>query len=175
MTTTARELIDQAAAEAAWAKRGRDIAARVTSTCWEIGDWILEAESKWGERYKEASEITGLAVGSLRQYAYVARRFDSSNRLDKLPWGHHLLVAAIPEEAAQQWLDLATQEQWTHRELQAALQTVRQLPPGDPEFVVAVFKITVPNEHEQRWRAAAEGRGLAVEEWLVAVANEASA
>lgn len=175
MSVTTRELVDRAAAEAAWSKRGRDIATKVNNACWEIGDWILEAEAKWGDRYREAAEITGLVEGTLRNYASVARRFDLSHRYDKLGFQHHALVAAIPEEAAQEWLELAESEQWSVRELQGQLRTVRQLPPGQPEVVVTVFKVTVPNEHEVRWRAAAEGRGLNVEDWLVAVADEAAA
>jgi hypothetical protein len=174
MSVTTRELVDQAAAEAAWSKRGREIAAKVNNACWEIGDWILEAEAKWGDRYRDAAEITGLAEATLRQYAYVAKRYELSMRIDKLSFQHHQMVAAIPEEAAQEWLELAESEQWSVRDLQAALKTVRQLPPGQPEVVVTVFKVTVPNEHEQRWRVAAETRGLGVEEWIVAVADEAA-
>jgi hypothetical protein len=168
-------MVDTASAQAAWTKRGRAIAAKVNDACWEIGDWVLEAEAKWGERYREAAEITGLAEKTLREYAYVARRFELSRRMDNLSFGHHQLVAAIPEEAAEEWLGLSDDEQWSVRELQAALRTVKQLPPGQPEVVVTVFKVTVPNEHERRWREAAKHRGLDVEEWIVVVADEAAA
>jgi hypothetical protein len=170
----ARELVDIAAEQAAWTTRGRAIAQKVNVACWEIGDWILEGEAKWGDHYTEAAEITGFTAGSLKQYAYVARRFDSSNRFYKLGFHHHALVAAIPKEAAEQWLELAEAEQWSVRDLQAALRTVQQLPPGKPEVVVTVFKVTVPNEHEQCWRVAAQRRGLEVEEWIVVVADEAA-
>lgn len=157
-----------------WLKRGRQIAKRIDGTCWDIGDWLNEGERKWGETYRWASEITGLAQGTLRNYAMVSGHFESSLRNDKLSFWHHALVASIPMEAAAEWLELAEQEQWSARELNAGLKEVAQLPPGKPEIVATVFKLMVPHEHESRWRQAAEQRGLEVEDWLIAVADEAA-
>jgi hypothetical protein len=158
-----------------WFERGKQISKRIDGTCWEIGDWLNEGERQWGETYRWASEITGLAQGTLRQYASVASRFEMSNRIDKLGFAHHLAVAAIPMEAAQEWLELAQQEQWSVRELAAGLREVQQLPPGQPEIVATVFKVTVPRDHEKRWQVAAAERGLAIEDWLIVVADEAAA
>jgi hypothetical protein len=135
---------------------------------------LNEGERRWGETYRWASEITGLAQGTLRQYAQVAGHFDLSERSHKLSFTHHILVAAIPKEAAAEWLELAEHEQWSARELNAGLREVAQLPPGKPEIVATVFKVTVPHEHEQRWRVAAQQRGLEVEDWLILVADEAA-
>jgi hypothetical protein len=157
-----------------WEAKGRLIAAQANQTMWDLGDWLNEAEEKWGEKYKRAAEITGLAVQTLKNAAYVAGRFESSRRRDELSVGHHQLVAAIPANSARMWLDLAVEHEWSVRELQAELRDVKQLPPGQPEVVVTIFKLTVPTEHEERWRAAAEHRGLDVEDWLVAVADEAA-
>lgn len=158
-----------------WLHRGREIAKRVSGWCWEIGDWLNEGERKYGETYRFAAEIFGLAQGTLRQYAYVARTFESSKRFDDLSFYHHMLVAAIPSEAAYEWLELAEAEGWSARELNAALKEVQQLPPGHPEIVATVFRLTVPTDHEKRWRSAAEDRGLSVEDWLIVVADEAAA
>jgi preprotein translocase subunit Sec63 len=158
-----------------WLQRGRQIAEHASSTCWQIGDWLNDGERKWGETYRWASEITGLSQGTLRNYAVVARAFELSRRNDNLSFTHHALVSAIPMEAAIEWLDLAQQEQWSARELNAALKEVQQLPPGRPEIVATIFKVTVPHDHEERWRVAATARGLEVEAWLVAVADEAAA
>lgn len=158
-----------------WLKRGRQIAKRIDGTCWDIGDWLNEGERQWGETYRWASEITGLAQSTLHAYASVARRFNSSIRQKDLSFGHHALVAAIPQEAASEWLELAEHEQWSVRELHLALREVQQLPPGEPEIVATVFKVTVPRDHEQRWQVAAAERGLDVEDWLIVVADEAAA
>lgn len=159
--------------EQEWEDQGFELANRVTSTCWDVGDWLNAGEAKWGERYKRAAEITGLAEQTLRNYASVARAFQLSRRKYKLSFGHYALVAAIPGEAVGVWLKIAEAEGFSVRDLQKALPAQR--PPGRPEVVVSVFKITVPTEHEDRWRQAAGKRGLEVEDWLVAVADEASA
>lgn len=159
--------------ETEWEEHGRSLVAAVSRTCWDIGDWLNYAETAWGERYRRASEITGLAEQTLRNYAMVARRFQMSRRRYKLSFQHYALVAAIPEEAADMWLQVAQAEGFSLHQFRKALP--QQLPPGKPEVVVTVFKVTVPHDHEARWKVAAEHRGLDVEDWLVAVADEAAA
>jgi ADP-ribose pyrophosphatase YjhB (NUDIX family) len=168
-TTTGAEAVAQ------WEQRGRQLTNQATSTVWAIGDWLNDGERIHGDTYRRASEITGHSVGTLRNYAQVASRFDLSQRYDTLGFGHHALVAAIPEEAARQWLELAADNDWSYRELQAALRTVSQLPPGEPNIAAVIFKITVPADHDQRWKAAAEARGLEVTDWIITVADEAAA
>lgn len=175
MTELAIPTLTTIDSEQKWEDYGHSFQARASSLVWDIADWLLVAERKWGERYKRAAEITGLTVATLHNYASVARRFDSSHRYENLSYHHHALVAAIPEEAATSWLDLAESEGWSVRDLDRALRSVRQLPPGEPDVVVTIFKITVPHDHEARWLHAANTRGLSVEDWLVAVADEAAA
>lgn len=155
-----------------WEAQGRQIVAKVSNAAWELGDWINSAKHTWGDYYKTASEITGLPVKTLQDYGYVANRFPE--RSGELTIGHYRLVAWIPPEAARQWLELAESEAWSVRELQSALRAVKQLPPGEPEIVATIFKLIVPHHHEARWKTAAEQRGLTIEDWLIAVADEAA-
>jgi hypothetical protein len=93
-------------------------------------------------------------------------------------WGsdaYHALVAAIPEEAAQQWLELAADNKWSRREFAAHLKAVQQLPPGEPPSIVAtVYRIQVPASEDESWQRAAQTRNMSVEQWVVTVANEAA-
>lgn len=156
-----------------WEDQGRQIVAKVSNAAWELGDWINSAKHTWGDYYKRAADITGIPIKTLQDYGYVAARFPE--RSGELTFQHHRLVAWIPQEAAHQWLELAATNAWSTRELQSALRSVKQLPPGQPEIVATIFKLIVPHNHEARWKTAAEQRGLTIEDWLIQVADEAAA
>jgi hypothetical protein len=172
MTTSVAQLETQVEIDI-WTLRGQEIVAAVSNSAWDLGDWINAGKHQWGDYYKLASEITGIPVKTLQDYGYVAKRFPA--RAGNLSWAHHRLVAWIPPEAAQQWLELAAAEHWSIRELQAALRSVKQLPPGRPEIVATIYKLVVPHDHEERWKAAAERHGLTIEDWLILIADEAAA
>lgn len=74
---------------------------------WLIGDWVLQAERKWGATYETVAEKTGYAYDTLKDYAYVARNVEMSVRTDQLSFGHHKLVAAMPVDEQRAWLDWA--------------------------------------------------------------------
>jgi hypothetical protein len=74
---------------------------------WWVGDWLQYGAARWGEKYSEAARITGYDVKTLRNIAYVAKRFDSSRRRDNLTWTHHAEVAALAPEQQDEWLDRA--------------------------------------------------------------------
>ena len=162
-----------------WLHRGRAIADRINGTCWEIGDWLNDGERRWGETYRWASEITGLTEATLHNYSAVARRFDFSLRNEKLSFGHHAVVVALPMGSAQKLLELAAQERWSIRELTAALKELPvpdeqpALKPAD-EPVVTVYRIKVAPKLEERWRMAADRLGMSVEDWLIQVADAAA-
>lgn len=77
---------------------------------WIIGDWLVYGDEKLGKTYKELAEITGYNEKTLRNLAYVARRVSMSLRKDTLSFGHHNLVASLPEPGQVQWLDYAVRE-----------------------------------------------------------------
>jgi hypothetical protein len=88
-----------------WVEVGRQFGAMGRVSNWWIGDWIEYGTTKWGEKYVEASRITGYDVKSLRNIAYVARQVDLSRRRDKLRWSHHSEVAGLEPEEQDRWLD----------------------------------------------------------------------
>lgn len=87
-----------------------------------IGDWIRFGEKKWGEKYKEAIEKTGLDYGTLRDYKWVAEKVDLSLRNDKLDYQHHKQIASLSPKEQEKWLNKAETENLTIRELRQAIR-----------------------------------------------------
>lgn len=78
-----------------WIRWGRRLGVMGRVSNWWIGDWLQYGAVRWGEKYTEAARITGYDVKTLRNIAYVAKRFDLSRRRDKLTWSHHAEVAVL--------------------------------------------------------------------------------
>jgi hypothetical protein len=92
---------------AGWLAAGISLSEFGRVNNWWVGDWVRYGNARWGEKYLEASRITGLDAKTLRNIAYVASRFDVSRRRDNLTWTHHAEVAALSAELQEEWLDRA--------------------------------------------------------------------
>jgi hypothetical protein len=106
----------------AWVRSGRRLGALGRVSNWLIGDWVREGVTRWGERYAEASKITGFDPHSLRNMAYVASRFDLSLRRDNLTWSHHALIAALARDEQIYWLDRASELRWSVSDLRTMMR-----------------------------------------------------
>src|SRR2546421_5685508 len=84
----------------AWELVGRRLMSFTDSVSWWIADWLVYGESQFKDRYEEAIRRTSLNYQTLRNYTWVARRFDLSRRRDNLSFRHHPQVAALdpPEQ-----------------------------------------------------------------------------
>ena len=91
-----------------WIAAGRRLGVIGRGSQWWIGDWLLFGTCEFGERYVEASRVTGYDPKSLRNMRYVASRFPASLRRDNLQWSHHALLAALEPAERASWLDRAT-------------------------------------------------------------------
>jgi hypothetical protein len=80
-----------------WLDAGTQLSALCISAAWCLGDWLVFGEQAYAGRYRQAIERTSLDYQTLRNYAWVAKRFSLSRRRDKLSFGHHSEVAALPE------------------------------------------------------------------------------
>jgi hypothetical protein len=98
---------------------------------WWVGDWLQYGAARWGEKYVEASRITGFDAKTLRNIAYVAARFDLSRRRDKLTWTHHAEVAALDVPDQDLWLDRALKERLSARDLRVALRSLHKSDAAD--------------------------------------------
>lgn len=118
----------------AWLGVGAQLAAVAGSSAWCLGDWLIYGQAAYGGRYRDAIERTGLDYQTLRNYAWVAGRFELSRRRDTLSFGHHAEVAALPGPEQDFWLRKAEEFRWStmrlRHEVRASLAERGQGPPG---------------------------------------------
>jgi hypothetical protein len=105
-----------------WIAAGRRLGAIGRGSQWWIGDWLLFGAAKFGERYVEASRVTGYDPKSLRNMRYVASRFPVSLRRDDLEWSHHALLAAFEPEKQKSWLERAAVDRLSVSDLRCELK-----------------------------------------------------
>lgn len=105
------------------------------SSFW-IGDLILFGEARYGERYAQAINVTGLREGTLANYASVARQVAPSRRREALSFAHHEAVAKLEPADQDAWLGRAEDEGWTRDDLREAIRSAGRLvaaPPAEPQ------------------------------------------
>ena len=103
---------------------------------WWIGDWLRYGNEAFGERYVRAARITGYGVQTLMNMVYVASRFESERRREKLSWSHHAEVAALEPADQVRWLKRAEAERFSVRCLREEMRQEHRMlaaqskPPG---------------------------------------------
>lgn len=110
-------LFSRAPSLSSWEDIGRYIISVVDSSTWWIADWLVYGEETFKDRYVEAIKKTGLNYQTLRNYAWVARRFGHSRRREKLSFGHHSEVASLDAPEQDYWLRKAEESSWSRNEL----------------------------------------------------------
>jgi hypothetical protein len=156
-----------------WLCAGRQITKISSASAWWLGDWLLYGERTYGKRYRTALELTSLDYKTLRNHAWVARRFEMSRRRDNLSFHHHAEVAALPEADQDLWLTRAETLRWSCRELRRQLAQRRRSERSDGGHHV-VLRIEIAQQREQRWRAAATNEQQDLTDWLASVADQAA-
>lgn len=107
-----------------WVSDGQRLGAIGRGVNWWLGDWLRFGNTKFGERYVRAARITGYDVQTLMNMVYVATRFESGRRHERLSWSHHAELAALDTEAQDEWLTRAEDERLSVRDLRAELRRV---------------------------------------------------
>jgi len=157
---------------AEWLRIGKQIALVRDSSSWWVGDWLVYGQEKFPDRYREAIQSTSLDYQTLRNYAWVARRFPPARRREKLSFQHHAMVASLGQAEQQLWLERASQLGWSVRQLRAQL---RSAPPGSQHGPAdAILNINVLDEKRQRWLAAAERQQQDLLDWAISVMDQAA-
>jgi hypothetical protein len=100
-----------------WELAGHQLVSFAESTAWWLADWLVYGENSFQERYREAVERTSLSYQTLRNYTWVARRFDLSRRRENLSFGHHAEVAALDPPEQDYWLRKAEELGWSRNRL----------------------------------------------------------
>ncbi len=161
-----------------WRRVGSHVLLATESLAWWAGDWLLFGQDSFGDRYQEAIVQTSLCYQTLRNYAWVAKKFPLSRRRDKLSLAHHCEVAALTEAEQDTWLARAERFGWSRNELRrrlraAARQAVRRTVPARPTLTRLV-KLEISIQQHDRWRAAATQLNRAVDDWIVETLDQAA-
>ncbi|MFG2004646.1 LmbU family transcriptional regulator [Spirillospora sp. NPDC048911] len=127
--------------ERSWEQIGSGLRELTNSSAWWLADWLIFGEAAYGlRRYREAIDRTGLDYQTLRNYAWVARRFEHHRRRDALSFAHHAEVTRLSPPEQDYWLRKAEQQKWSRNELRRAVRASlaeqsreASLPPGGDE------------------------------------------
>lgn len=186
-----------------WELIGDQIFSVAESSAWWIADWLAYGETIFQERYREAIRKSSLNYQTLRNYAWVARRFDLSRRRDNLSFGHHAEVAALDPPEQDFWLRKAEEYGWSRNQLRSQVRSsLRERMVGDssetggrdPDDAIAdrgnlrtqptrnvaasisadSLRLRVSTDQLARFRAAAVTHNLDLEEWAVKVLDAAA-
>ncbi|WP_269782960.1 LmbU family transcriptional regulator [Nocardia terpenica] len=161
-------------AYAQWERAGRKLAHISSSSTWCLGDWLVYGEKSYADRYRVAVEAVGLDYQTLRNYAWVCRRFVPERRRRELSFQHHAEVASLGDAEQDRWLDLATEHQWSRNKLRERVRGHRARPVtrgSDRELVPGV---RARAEQMQRWALAAARSEASLVEWASRTLDQAA-
>lgn len=151
-----------------WAQAGRQLSRIVDSSAWWLGDWLVFGKTNYSDCYQLAIHRAGLRYQTLRNYAWVARRFGVDRRRAKLTFQHHAEVASLPVDEQDRLLDQAEREMWTTKQLRNAMRQGRGEEKSELDVVVSVnSRIDVPRNRVTVWRKAADSMGLDFDHWVL--------
>lgn len=185
--------------EQSWERIGSNLRELVNSSAWWLADWLIYGEATYGwRRYKEAIERTGLDYQTLRNYAWVARRFEQQRRRDGLSFAHHAEVTRLSPPEQDYWLRKAEQQKWSRNELRRAVRAslavqsdADEATPGSGDEQREVPRIDTSAAAERRqqkvttltielsagqldyYSKAAAAHGLSVDKWVSQVLEAA--
>ena len=161
-----------------WRELGCQVILVANCSAWWLGDWLVYGEQAYGDRYKQAIADTSLSYQTLRNYAWVARRFPVSRRRDTVSFGHHVEVAALPDDEQDVWLARAERLNWSSAKLRRALQAAKlanlRTSGDEGTSQTRALKIEVPAERHERWQSAAAQKNRSMAEWIITTLDHAA-
>ncbi|GAA4551960.1 LmbU family transcriptional regulator [Amycolatopsis samaneae] len=157
-----------------WQQAGLKIARMADSSAWYMGDWLAYGEAQFENKYRRAAEAVGLNYQTLRNFAWVARRFPLSRRRDKLTFYHHMEVAKLSDVEQERWLDRAVRERWSVRRLRQCVKNASCLGTAAEDATPVMRKISADRTRVDRWRAAAEQVNNSLDDWILLTLDDAA-
>ncbi|MET9969252.1 LmbU family transcriptional regulator [Streptomyces sp. NPDC006356] len=157
-----------------WESAGGQLAGVVDSSSWWLGDWLVYGKDNYADRYQRGIRAAGLKYQTLRNYAWVSRRFSLDRRRAKLSFQHHAEVASLSVEEQEMWLDRAEQNGWTTKLLRNALRDANGEGPTAARLPDATRRLSLPDSRVQWWQKAAEQLGVDFEKWVLVTLDTAA-
>lgn len=132
-----------------WEAAGHEIARYQKGLMWLIGDWLNAGDREgYVERGKldQACERFGIEYQTAADAAWVATRFESSDRSELLTWTHHRVVANHPQ--AGELLEWAAEAGATVKQLRERVREIKAADaPPLPDGVYRVIYADPPWEY----------------------------
>jgi hypothetical protein len=182
-----------------WELAGQQILKFMDSSAWWVADWLAYGEASFSDRYREAIQRTSLNYQTLRNYAWIARRFELSRRRDTLSFAHHAEVAALEQPEQDYWLRKADEHHWSRNKLRAEVRnslrerrhapveaaSLPQGPAGDAAGQESDAVRAGPTADQRLWvrlnsdqlarfKKAALRQSLTLDEWVVKTLSSAA-
>jgi hypothetical protein len=180
---------------ARWEEAGQRLISFAESSAWWIADWLVYGENSFHDRYREAIQRTSLSYQTLRNYAWVARRFELERRRDVLSFGHHAEVAVLESAEQDYWLRRAVELGWSRNQLRnnvrsslrerqddvltaafgSSVGSVHSSPESGGDVVVEEEKLvlTLTADQVAQFAVVANAKALSVDEWAISVLETA--
>lgn len=156
-----------------WERAGYQLSGIVNSSLWCLGDWLVYGKKTYTDRYMRAVRAAGLQYQTLRNYAWVSRRFEWNRRRQQLTFQHHAEVASMPVEKQEMWLDEAERRTWTTKQLRSHIKDRREEERGR-EAASPIPRIEVVRSRLDLWRKAADSVGTKLDDWMLCALDRAA-
>jgi hypothetical protein len=156
-----------------WEHAGHRLSGLVNSSLWCLGDWLVFGKKHYSDRYMRAIRAAGLQYQTLRNYAWVSRRFELGRRRPTLTFQHHAEVASMAQDKQDFWLDVAEKKMWTTKQLRMHIRSQR----GDDDArdrASVIPRIEVLNSRLELWRKAADHSGVNFDNWVMRALDSAA-
>ena len=170
-TRTALRIKDRVTFES-WIRIGKHLSAIHDASGWWLADWLIFGERKYSERYAKAIAETNLDYQTLRNYAWVARRFPAARRRASLSLQHHAEVASQPGDEQDRWLDLAESNGWSKSQLRREIKASHE---GNHTQQLTTLNIRVDVSKRLQWEKVAADNLCRLDEWIVGSLDSAAA
>jgi hypothetical protein len=157
----------------AWRHLGKQIFVIADSSAWWLGDWLIYGQAAYPDRYRHAIAETSLDYQTLRNYAWVARRFTPNRRRERLSFQHHAEVAGLPENEQEALLTQAELNRWSRNQLRRQIQQ-RRGTARDLKAEVVQLQVNLVADQKQRWQEAAERADTDLLAWIVSILDRAA-
>lgn len=154
-----------------WRQLGERIQGVADLSAWWIGDWLVYGQKHYVGRYRRAMEGTSLHYQTLRNYAWVARKFDPDRRRKDLTFQHHMEVAALTREEQDHWLDFAARLNWTRDELRRQIRASISPARDQPEILPVQLNLELDEIRLERWREAAKKSNQDLKDWITSIVD----
>ncbi|MFD0273090.1 LmbU family transcriptional regulator [Kitasatospora sp. NPDC127111] len=156
-----------------WLRIGQNLGATVDSATWWLGDWLVYGQERYPERYRKAVEETSLDYQTLRNYAWIARKFPPGRRRPALSMQHHAEVASLAPQSQDSWLDRAQEGGWSRNELRRRIRSAA-IPRAGARPLAVELRLAVTHARRGLWEDAADRANCDLAEWMLAALDAAA-